>query len=69
MYVNLILPVNVTHNVLDNTNSMNLELYSMMAEYDNAGFPLSYCYLSTAESVELGKRKKALKVWMVEVRE
>ena len=32
---------------IDNTNSKNLELYSIMAEHDNAGFPVSYCLLST----------------------
>ncbi|KAJ7217434.1 hypothetical protein C8J57DRAFT_1598609, partial [Mycena rebaudengoi] len=28
-----------------NTNSKHLELYSVLGEYDNAGFPLSYCLL------------------------
>ncbi|KAF8463757.1 hypothetical protein DFH94DRAFT_608848, partial [Russula ochroleuca] len=46
-----------------NTNSKNLELYSIMGEYDNAGFPLSYCLLSTATAIEPGKRKKALIEW------
>jgi hypothetical protein len=27
----------------DNTNAKHLELYSVMAKHDNAGFPLSYC--------------------------
>jgi hypothetical protein len=49
--------------VKDNTNSKNLELYSIMGEYDNAGFPLSYCLLSTATAIEPGKRKKALIEW------
>ena len=47
----------------DNTNSSNLELYSIMGEYDNAGFPLTYCLLSTAGALEIGKRKKALNAW------
>src|ERR1700733_10471319 len=47
----------------DNTNSKNLELYSVMGEYDNAGFPLSYCLLSTATALPVGKRKRALKAW------
>lgn len=34
-----------------------------MGEYDNAGFPLTYCLLSTAEALEIGKRKKALNAW------
>ena len=35
----------------------------MMVEYDNAGFPLSYCLLSTATALPVGKRKRALKEW------
>ncbi|THU89691.1 hypothetical protein K435DRAFT_760822 [Dendrothele bispora CBS 962.96] len=34
------------------TNSAHLELYCVMAEDDNTGFPLSYCLLSTATSIE-----------------
>ena len=34
-----------------------------MAEHDNTGFPLSYCLLSTADSIGIGKRSKALKAW------
>jgi len=34
-----------------------------MGEYDNAGFPLSYCLLSTATAIEIGKRTKALTAW------
>lgn len=44
-------------------NSKNLELYSVMAEYDGSGFLLSYCMLSTASSVAINKRTKALTVW------
>ena len=47
----------------DNTNSSNLELYSIMGEYDNAGFPLTYCLLSTAEVLKIGKWKKAPNAW------
>jgi hypothetical protein len=39
----------------DNTNSRNLELYSVLSEYDNASFPISYCLLSTATAIEIGK--------------
>ena len=48
---------------VDNTNSSNLELYSIMDEHENAGFPLSYCLLSTAMSLEIGKQKMALVAW------
>jgi hypothetical protein len=48
---------------LDNTNSKHLELYSIMGEFDNAGFPLSYCLLSTATAIDQGKRTKALATW------
>lgn len=40
-----------------------LELYSIMGEYDNAGFPLSYCLLSTASAMHIHKRTNALKAW------
>ncbi|KAJ7086004.1 hypothetical protein B0H15DRAFT_950602 [Mycena belliarum] len=46
-----------------NTNSKHLELYSIMAEHDGAGFPLSYLLLSTATSIDQGKRKQALTAW------
>ncbi|EGN95258.1 hypothetical protein SERLA73DRAFT_162751 [Serpula lacrymans var. lacrymans S7.3] len=48
----------------DNTNSKNLKLYSVLGEYDNAGFPLSYCVLSTASALDIGKRKVALTAWV-----
>ena len=35
----------------------------MLAEHDNAGFPLSYCLLSTASAIPIGKRTKALTAW------
>jgi len=47
----------------DNTNSKHLELYSVMAEHDNAGFPLTYCLLSTATAIDHHKRLKALVAW------
>lgn len=52
-----------THQFTVNTNSKHLELYSMMAEHDNTGLPLSYCVLSTASSMDAGKRTKALATW------
>jgi hypothetical protein len=48
---------------IDNTNSRHLELYTILGEYDNTGFPLSYCLLTTATSVEDGKRTRALEAW------
>ncbi|OCH83594.1 hypothetical protein OBBRIDRAFT_742933, partial [Obba rivulosa] len=52
-----------------NTNSRHLELYSIMAEYDIAGFPFSYCLLSTASSIDIKKRTKALRIWAEQVRD
>ncbi|KAJ7697483.1 hypothetical protein B0H17DRAFT_870000, partial [Mycena rosella] len=52
-----------------NTNSKHLELYSIMGEYDGAGFPLSYLLLSTASSIDQGKRRKALTAWAKCVRD
>lgn len=34
-----------------------------MAEHDNAGFPLTYCLLSTATAIDNQKRLKALVAW------
>ena len=34
-----------------------------MGEYSNASFPLTYCPLSTAVALEIGKWKKALNAW------
>lgn len=48
---------------IDNTNSKHLELYSIMGEYDNAGFLMTYCLLSTATAIDLGKRKLAIAAW------
>jgi hypothetical protein len=53
----------------DNTNAKHLELYSIMGEYDNAGFPLSYCLLSTATAIDQGKRTKSLSAWATCVRD
>jgi len=48
---------------IDNTNAKHLELYSIMGEHDNAGFPLTYCLLSTTTAIDQGKRTKALMAW------
>ena len=53
----------------DNTNSRNLELYIIIAEHDNAGFPLSYCLLSTGTAIEPKKRTGALSNWITKVKE
>ena len=55
--------------IVDNTNSKHLELYTVLGEYDNAGFPLSYCLLSTVAATEIGKRTKALTAWGTVLRE
>lgn len=34
-----------------------------MGEYDNAEFPLLYCFKPTASSIELGKQKWAVTAW------
>jgi len=36
-----------------------------MAKHNNAGFPLTYCLLSTATTIDQGKQTKALSGWMV----
>ncbi|KAF5345219.1 hypothetical protein D9757_015315 [Collybiopsis confluens] len=51
-----------------NTNSSHLELYSILFEHDNAGFPGSYCLLTTASACDPGKRTRALKLWMTAVK-
>ncbi|KAJ7101717.1 hypothetical protein C8R44DRAFT_887916 [Mycena epipterygia] len=52
-----------------NTNSRHLELYSIMGEHEGAGFPISYCLLSTATSIDQGKRTQALTAWAKCVRD
>jgi len=47
----------------NNTNSKHLELYTILGEYDNTGFPLSYCLLTTATTLENGARTRALEAW------
>ncbi|KAF7305110.1 SWIM-type domain-containing protein [Mycena kentingensis (nom. inval.)] len=46
------------------TNSRGLELYALMGELDNAGFPLAYCLMTTATSISQGKRKKTLTAFL-----
>ena len=53
----------LTNKTIDNTNSKHLELYTILGEYDNTGFPLSYCLLTTASSLEVQKRTRALETW------
>ena len=50
---------------LDNTNAKHLKLYTVLGEYDNSSFPLSYCLLSTVSSIDEGKQMKALGAWVV----
>lgn len=54
---------------IDNTNSRHLELYTVLGEFDNAGFPLSYCLLTTASSLEDRKRTRALEAWVAVLRD
>lgn len=53
--------------IADNTNTRNLELYMVVAEWDTTGLPISYCLLSTATSLEHHKRLKSIarliKIW------
>jgi hypothetical protein len=53
----------------DNTNTKNLELYSCMGVHDGAGYPIAYCLLSTANSLEIGKHTKALTAWAKHLRD
>lgn len=47
-----------------NTNvKKHLELYTVLGEYDNAGFLLTYCLLSTAMAIDQGKRTRSLSAW------
>ena len=39
-----------------------------MAEEDNAGFPLSYCLLSTVNAISQKKRTEALTSWTKKLR-
>lgn len=48
---------------IDNTNSKHLELFTVLGEYDNAGFPISYCLISTVNATDIGKKMKALAAW------
>ena len=53
----------LTIETLDNMNSKHLELYTILGEYDNTGFPLSYCLLTTASSLEDQKCTRVLESW------
>ena len=44
-------------------------MYTIIGEYDNTGFPLSYCLLTTASSLEEGKRTRALEAWATALRD
>jgi len=52
----------------DNTNEANLELYSVLGELDNAGFPLAYCLLSTATAISQCKRTATLISFLGKIR-
>lgn len=40
-----------------------------MGELDGAGYPLSYCMLSTQTAIDVGKRTKALTAWVTRLRD
>jgi hypothetical protein len=40
-----------------------------MGVHDGAGYPIAYCLLSTADSLEIGKRTKALTAWANHLRD
>jgi hypothetical protein len=40
-----------------------------MGVHDGAGYPIAYCLLSTANSLEIGKRTKALTAWAKHLRD
>ena len=48
-------------------NEANLELYSLLGELDNAGFPLTYCLLSTATAISSHKQTIALTAFLQQV--
>ncbi|CAG8681162.1 3112_t:CDS:1, partial [Scutellospora calospora] len=43
-----------------NTNKMNLELYSVLAEVDRMGFPLAYMLLTMATTIIDGVHTKII---------
>ena len=45
-----------------------MELYSVIGEIDNAGYPIAYCLLSTATAITLGKQTKALSAFLLHVK-
>ena len=61
--------VNVIIDVLPvNTNQGELELYAVIGEQDNRGFPLAYCLVSTASSVADSKHQIALTAFLSNLR-
>ena len=54
--------------VPDNTNQADYELYAVIGEYDNAGYPLAYCLLTTATAISDQKRTKSLVAFLSQVK-
>lgn len=52
IFVEICQPKQLMNHATDDTNSKNLELYSVMGEHDNVGFSLSYFLLSTTSAVK-----------------
>lgn len=53
----------------DNTNSRHLELYCVMIEIDNVGYPVSYLLMTTATAIDQQKRTKSLASWARQLRD
>ena len=54
--------------LIDNTNQAEFELYAVIGEHDNAGYPIAYCLLTTAMAIADSKRKLALASFLKHVR-
>ncbi|KAF7305187.1 SWIM-type domain-containing protein [Mycena kentingensis (nom. inval.)] len=60
--------VEVAMDATHSTNAKDLKLYALMGEFDNAGFPLAYCLLSTTSSISRAKHIKLLTAFAACVR-
>ncbi len=54
--------------ISDNTNKLNLELYSVLTEMDGMGFPLAYLLLTTTTAISEGARTRVIKQFLQELR-
>lgn len=58
-----------SNTITDNTNKSNLELYTVIGEVDNAGYPLAYCLLTSATAIVKKKRQSTLAGFLGRVKE